>query len=151
LPYDTDIDTVRKIVKNVGQAMMEDEEFGPDLIKAPKSQGVKGIADSVMNFGVKFTAKPGTQFVIRRELYKRINEALEKKGIKYAHRKVIVDVEQRVSFADQSDDAQAEDSSRKSESSESSDLPLNSALKAAGAAALDTILKDEAANQQSKK
>jgi small-conductance mechanosensitive channel len=148
LPYDTDIDTVRKVVKKVGQAMMEDEEFGPDLIKPPKSQGVKGIADSVMKFGVKFTAKPGTQFVIRRELFKRINEALEKKGIKYAHRKVIVDVEQRVSVADQIDGAPTDDSSGKSESS---DLPLNPALKAGGAAALDTILKDEAAAQQSKK
>jgi hypothetical protein len=101
-----------------------------------------------MKFGVKFTAKPGTQFVIRRELFKRINEALEKKGIKYAHRKVIVDVEQRVSVADQIDGTPTDDSSGKSESS---DLPLNPALKAGGAAALDTILKDEAAAQQSKK
>jgi small-conductance mechanosensitive channel len=148
LPYDTDIDTVRKVVKKVGQAMMDDEEFGPDIIKPPKSQGVKGIADSVMRFGVKFTAKPGTQFVIRRELYKRINEALEKKGIKYAYRKVIVDVEPRVSFADQIDGAQTEDSSKKPEPS---DPLLNPALQAGGAAALDTILKDEAPTKKSKK
>jgi small-conductance mechanosensitive channel len=148
LPYDTDIETVRKVVKKVGQAMMEDEEFGPDLIKPPKSQGVKGIADSIMKFGVKFTAKPGTQFVIRRELYKRINEALEKKGIKYAHRKVIVDVEQRVSFTDQIDSGQSEGFKGKPDSQ---DLLLKPAEQAGGAAALDTILEDEAAAQQSKK
>jgi small-conductance mechanosensitive channel len=30
---------------------------------------------------VKFTANPGAHFVIRREAYKRITEALNKKGI----------------------------------------------------------------------
>jgi hypothetical protein len=41
---------------------------------------------------VKFTAKPGTHFVIRREAYRRITEALAAKGIHYAHRKVIVEL-----------------------------------------------------------
>ncbi len=40
---------------------------------------------------VKFTAKPGKQFLIRREAFRRITEALNAKGINYAHRKVIVD------------------------------------------------------------
>jgi hypothetical protein len=43
---------------------------------------------------VKFTAKPGRQFLIRREAFRRITEALAKKGIHYAHRKVIVEVPQ---------------------------------------------------------
>lgn len=41
---------------------------------------------------VKFTAKPGAHFVIRREAYRRITEALMAKGIHYAHRKVIVEL-----------------------------------------------------------
>lgn len=92
LPYDTDIDKVRKIIKKVGKAMLLDEELGPDFIKPVKSQGVRSVGDSVMTFRVKFTARPGTHFVIRREAFKRITEALEKKGIHYAHRKVIVDL-----------------------------------------------------------
>lgn len=44
-----------------------------------------------MTFRVKFTAVPGKQFLIRREAIKRITLALEKEGIHYAHRKVIVD------------------------------------------------------------
>ncbi len=50
------------------------------------------LTNSVMTIRVKFTAKPGTHFVIRREAYKRITEALAAKGIHYAHKKVIVDV-----------------------------------------------------------
>lgn len=91
-PYDADIDLIRRIIKKVGKAMLQDEEFGKDFIKPVKSQGVREITNSVMTIRVKFTAQPGTHFVIRREAYKRITEALNAKGIHYAHRKVIVDL-----------------------------------------------------------
>jgi len=90
-PYDTNIDQVRKIIKKVGQSMLEDEEIGEDFIQPLKSQGVNAIANSVMIIRVKFTAKPGKQFVIKREAFRRITEALSAKGIHYAHRKVLVD------------------------------------------------------------
>ena len=90
-PYDTNIDQVRKIIKKVGIAMLEDEELGDDFILPVKSQGVNEITNSVMVIRVKFTAKPGKQFVIKREAFRRITEALNAKGIYYAHRKVIVD------------------------------------------------------------
>ncbi len=91
-PYDTDIDKVRKIIQRVGLAMLQDPEFGDDFIKPVKSQGVREITGSVMVIRVKFTAKPGTHFVIRREAYRRITEALAARGIHYAHRKVIVEL-----------------------------------------------------------
>jgi len=90
-PYDTDIDKVRKIIKKVGVAMLADEDLGEDFILPVKSQGVYEITNSVMVIRVKFTAKPGKQFVIKREAFRRITEALNAKGIYYAHRKVIVD------------------------------------------------------------
>jgi hypothetical protein len=71
--------------------MLEDPELGPGFIRPLRSQGVNAITNSVMTIRVKFTAKPGTQFVIKREAYKRITAALQAKGIHYAHKKVIVD------------------------------------------------------------
>ncbi len=93
-PYDTDIEVVRKTIKKVGQAMLLDEELGPDFILPVKSQGVNEITNSVMVIRVKFTAHPGRQFMIKREAFRRITDALAKKGIHYAHRKVIVEVPQ---------------------------------------------------------
>jgi len=90
-PYDTDIDKVRRIIKKVGVAMLADKEMGEDFLQPVKSQGVNQITNSVMVIRVKFTAKPGKQFVIKREAFRRITEALNAKGIYYAHRKVIVD------------------------------------------------------------
>jgi small-conductance mechanosensitive channel len=91
-PYEADIDEIRKVIKKVGQKMLEDEELGKDFIKPVKSQGVREITNSVMTIRVKFTARPGAHFVIRREAFKRITEALCDKGIQYAHRRVIVDI-----------------------------------------------------------
>ncbi len=92
LPYDTDIEKVRKTIKKVGKKMLQDPELGPNFIAPIKSQGVRSVGDSVMTFRVKFTAKPGKHFVIRREAFRRITEALEANGIYYAHRRVIVEL-----------------------------------------------------------
>ncbi len=94
LPYDTDIEKVRKIIKKVGKKMLNDPELGPAFVEPVKSQGVRSVGDSVMTFRVKFAAVPGKHFVIRREAFRRITEALEAKGIHYAHRKVIVELPQ---------------------------------------------------------
>ncbi len=91
-PYDAPIDKIRKVIKKVGQKMLEHEEYGKDFILPVKSQGVREIANSVMTIRVKFTAQPGSHFVIRREAYRLITEALNDQGIYYAHRKVIVDL-----------------------------------------------------------
>ncbi len=91
-PYDTDVNQVRKVIKRVGIAMLDDPEFGKNFISQVKSQGIREVADSVLTIRVKFTAQPGTHFLIRREAYRRITEALAEKGIFYAHRKVIVEV-----------------------------------------------------------
>jgi len=91
-PYGTDIDLVRRVIKKVGRAMLEEDEFKDDFLQPVKSQGVREITNSVMVIRVKFTAKPGTHFYIRREAYRRITEALMKKGLHYAHRKVIVEL-----------------------------------------------------------
>ncbi len=91
-PYDADIDKIRKVVKKVGQAMLNEEEFKDDFINPVKSAGVREIKGSVMTIRVKFKVQPGSQFVIQREAYRRITEALAAQGVHYAHRKVIVEL-----------------------------------------------------------
>jgi len=94
LPYDTSISQVRKIIKKVGQQLMEVPELGPDILLPVKSMGVQTVADSVMTFRVRFTARFGRQGIIQRKAFEMITEALAKKGIHYAHRKVIVEIPQ---------------------------------------------------------
>jgi moderate conductance mechanosensitive channel len=92
LPYGTDIDMVRKTVKKVGESIQKNPEYANDIIRPIKYQGIKSISNSVMMFRVKFTARPGRQFLIQREAFRGIMEALAKKGIFFANRKVVVEL-----------------------------------------------------------
>jgi small-conductance mechanosensitive channel len=90
LTYDTDITKVRKIIKRVGQELAADPELAPHILQPLKSQGVTAMEDSAMLVQAKFIAKPGEQFVIRREAYRRLKEAFDEAGIHFAHRQVTV-------------------------------------------------------------
>ena len=91
VPFETDVDLVRRIIKKVGQAMLEDEELGPMFLDPLKSQGVNRMDDSSFIIRCKFTSKPGNQFYMRREAFARIQAAFEEKGIKFAPKRVIVE------------------------------------------------------------
>jgi small-conductance mechanosensitive channel len=90
LPYDVDIEKVRKIIKKIGQEMIVDEETGPMMLQPLKSQGVMRIEESALIVRMKFTAKPGEQWVVRRVAYTRVRDALAAAGIEFAHREVKV-------------------------------------------------------------
>ena len=88
--YDVDVDQIRKIVKKINLELQKDEEIGPVLLSKIKSQGVREMDDSAMILRVKFKTPPGEQFVVRREVYKRIQESFREHGIEFAHRNVTV-------------------------------------------------------------
>lgn len=90
LAYDTDVERVRKIIKRVGQEMLEHEEYGPHFLLPLKSQGVIRVEESALIFRMKFTCIPGEQWIIRREAYRLVKEALSANGIEFAHRSVHV-------------------------------------------------------------
>jgi len=90
LPYNVDIEKVRKIIKKVGQEMLADEEIGPNMLQPLKSQGVMRVEESALIIRMKFTAKPGEQWIVRRVAYTRVRDALAAAGIEFAHREVKV-------------------------------------------------------------
>ena len=92
VPYETNIEKIRKIIKKVGLDLLEHPVLGRGFIEPLKSQGVARMEDSAMIIRTKFTCKPGEQWVIRREAYSRIKEAFEANGIEFAHRRVTVNV-----------------------------------------------------------
>ena len=90
LTYDTDAEKVRKMIKKLGQEMLEDPNLGPQFLQPLKSQGVIQMEDSAMIMRVKFMTKPGDQWVIRRTVFAKIRDLFEREGIKFAHREVTV-------------------------------------------------------------
>jgi small-conductance mechanosensitive channel len=90
LPFDTDIEKVRKLIKSVGLDLLEHPDIGKDFIEPLKSQGVTRVEDTALVLRTKFTSKPHKQFGIRREALKRIQIAFAQNGISLAPTRVVV-------------------------------------------------------------
>ncbi len=92
MPFETDMRLVKKIVKRIGQEMLDSPEHGHTFLQPLKSQGVRRVEEFNMVIGVKFMCKPGEQWVLRREIYHKLLEAFEAAGLHLARRDVVVRV-----------------------------------------------------------
>ena len=88
--YDTDVEKLRKLIKKLGQDLLQDPELGPKFLLPLKSQGVIQMEDSAMIVRVKFMTRPGDQWLLRNKVFARIRELFEREGIRFAHREVTV-------------------------------------------------------------
>ena len=95
--YDTDVEKVRKLIKKLGQELLQHPDIGSKFLDPLKSQGVYQMEDSAIIIRVKFKTKPGDQFEVRKHVYTRIRELFEQEGIEFAHREV------KVKIADETD------------------------------------------------
>ena len=90
LARDTDLEKVRKTIKQVGLAMMEEPELKPEFLQPLKMQGVADIADTALVIRCKFTVRPVKLTWVQRESLKRLHKAFAEKGIAFASGTVTV-------------------------------------------------------------
>jgi len=82
--YDTDLDRVKKLVKQIGKELQSDPELAPHILETLKMQGVEEYGDFAIKIRMKMMTKPGEQFVIRRRAYAMIKKAFADNGIQFA-------------------------------------------------------------------
>ncbi|OWJ68367.1 mechanosensitive ion channel family protein [Inquilinus limosus] len=82
--YDTDLDKIKPIVKQVGKELAADPEFAPHILETLKMQGVEQFGDYAIQIRLKMMTRPGEQFVIRRRAMAMIKKAFEANGIAFA-------------------------------------------------------------------
>jgi small-conductance mechanosensitive channel len=87
---DTDVEKLRKTVKKVGLAMMEEPEFKDEFLQPLKLQGVADVLDNALVMRFKFTVKPNIPTVVQREAMKRLFRAFQAAGIEFASATVSV-------------------------------------------------------------
>src|SRR5262249_280889 len=93
LTYDTNLATVKQVLKDIGAEISADPELAPDLIQPLKLAGVQSTEDSAIVVRAKFTARPeGEPYMIRKTAYMKILRAFREAGIKFANREVTVNV-----------------------------------------------------------
>jgi moderate conductance mechanosensitive channel len=88
--YDTDVEKVRKLVKKLGQELLEHPDVGKSFLQPLKSQGVIQMEDSAMIIRVKYMTRPGDQWATRKVVYAAIRELFQREGIRFASREVTV-------------------------------------------------------------
>jgi small-conductance mechanosensitive channel len=88
--YDTDVERVRKLVKKLGEELLEHPDVGKCFMQPLKSQGVIQMEDSAMIIRVKYMTRPGDQWATRKVVYAAIRELFQREGIRFASREVTV-------------------------------------------------------------
>ena len=85
VPYGTDLDKVRKLIKRIGETLAEDEDYGALILNPLKMQGVVQFGDFAIQIQTKMMTKPGdVQFLARRRALLMINQAFADNGIGFA-------------------------------------------------------------------
>lgn len=82
--YDANIAKVKKVVKGIGAALLEDPELGPMIIETVKMKGVEAFGDYGISLSFAMTTKPGHQTQVRRRAQAMIKEAFDENGISFA-------------------------------------------------------------------
>jgi small-conductance mechanosensitive channel len=88
--YDTDLDKVKRIIKEIGKQLQADPEFAPNILQTLKMQGVDQFGDFAITIRLKMMTKPGEQFTIRRRAFAMIKKAFKENGIEFAFPTVTV-------------------------------------------------------------
>jgi small-conductance mechanosensitive channel len=84
LAYDADLDKAKKLIKQIGKELAQNEEFAPHILEPLKMQGVEEFGDYAVTVRMKMMTKPGQQFSIRRRAYAMIKQAFAENGIRFA-------------------------------------------------------------------
>jgi len=82
--YDTDLVKAKKVIKQIGQQLLENPEWGPHIIETLKMKGVEQFGEFAIEIRLSMMTKPGEQFVIRRNALAMIRNAFKENGIIFA-------------------------------------------------------------------
>jgi small-conductance mechanosensitive channel len=98
LPIDTDSEKIRKMIKKIGIAMLDDPEVG-HMLREPLKGKLYRIDPGVKIFRCKFETAPGNQFDVRAQAFKRIEAELKAMGVGFADGSHTVIVERQAGAA----------------------------------------------------
>ncbi len=86
--YREDVDEVIAVLKEIAHGLQNDPEFGKDILEPLEMLGVDRFADSAVVIKCRFKTKPIRQWVIGREMNRRIKKTFDERGIEipFPHR-----------------------------------------------------------------
>jgi small-conductance mechanosensitive channel len=85
LTYDTDLEKVRKLLKQIGKQLAEDPELSPVIIEPLKMQRVDAFGDYGIQIVLKVKTLPGEQFQLRQKALPLIKKIFDENGVEFAY------------------------------------------------------------------
>lgn len=91
IAYGEDVDRAISVMRDVGEAMRSDPQFGHRLLDVLEIAGVEAWADSAIIIRCRFKVAPLEQWNVRREFLRRLKQAFDREGIEipFPHIKVV--------------------------------------------------------------
>jgi small conductance mechanosensitive channel len=88
--YKEDVDHVMQVLLDLAREMHKDPEFGPLIVDEPEMLGVDAFADSAIVIKLIVRTRPLKQWIVKRELLRRIKNRFDELGIEipFPHRTV---------------------------------------------------------------
>ncbi|MBW1782542.1 MAG: mechanosensitive ion channel [Deltaproteobacteria bacterium] len=88
IAYREDVDEVIEILKELGGALQEDPEYGPNILEPLEIFGLDRFEDSAVIIRTRFKTKPLKQWGVKREFYRRMKRVFDERGIEipFPHR-----------------------------------------------------------------
>lgn len=93
LALGTDIEKVRKIIKKVGQELMDDPTTAPLFLTAPKSQGLSEVSGNGITIRAKYMTRPTDSSLAHRAVLTRLHQAFLANKIEFQSSAVTVRIE----------------------------------------------------------
>ena len=81
IAYTENVDYVMEVIMEVARAMRKDPEFGKFMIREPELLGVDSFADSSIIVKILVKTAPLKQWIVKRELLRRIKNRFDEEGI----------------------------------------------------------------------
>jgi moderate conductance mechanosensitive channel len=82
IAYDENLETVRGLVAEVGQQMLEDSDLQDRLLEAPVVVGVESVSGDVVTVRVTARTAPQESGTVTRELRERLKTAFDEAGVR---------------------------------------------------------------------
>ncbi len=81
IAYREDVDEVMGILKELGDELQKDPEYGPSILEPLEIFGLDRFEDSAVIIRARFKTKPLKQWGVKREFYRRMKRVFDERGI----------------------------------------------------------------------
>lgn len=85
VPYDADLDVITDLMQSVADELTADPRWKPDVLERADIWGVQQLAADGIHVRMVIKTKPAAQFRLLRELRRRLKDAFDAAGEKFAY------------------------------------------------------------------